>query len=351
MSRLSAFAFFVLSILFAVGFAPGAWAQEYDAQYEQGGYVEQGPPGEEGGMQYGYFGPHPEPYEYGQQACNEPGPHFHPYPPFDRYLFREASGYFYFIGDMGDFGYQGQMWGYQGNHPLPVEFGGGFCYIDWPHRHPFPPSSSLSFSFIGGYYSYVGVWDPAYYTYRDRWHSYFGGYYRNNYYGGRYWTVRPRPIYRPSYSWGAHGVYRGGQTVYAPGGRSVYVSAPYGRAGYVNGPGRPASVSPPGRGGGYVAPPNRGGGYVSPPGNNGYNGGNRPGGSVAAPGNNGYNGGNRPGGSVAAPGNNGYNGGGYNGGGRPGGGAPAPARPAPAPAPARPSAPSVPAPPPQRRHG
>ena len=363
MSRLPTIARFLFGSLFVcvlIGvLAPSASAQEYQQPYDQnggyadqtGGYVETGPPGEEGGMQYGYFGPHPEPYEYGQGACNEPGPHFHPYPPFDRYLFREASGYFYFIGDMGDFGYQGQMWGYQGNHPLPPEYGGGFCYIDWPHRHPFPPPVSLSFSFIGGYYAYTGIWDPAYYTYRDRWHSYFGGYYRNNYYGGRYWSVRPPAIYRPSYGWGAHGVYRGGQTVYAPGGRRVYVSAPYGRPGYVNAPGRPAYVAPPrgNGGGGYAGQPNRGGGgNVAAPGGGynggGYNGGGgRQGGNVAAPGGGynggGYNGGGRPGGNVPAPG------GGYNGGSRPGGNVPAPARPMPAP-----SRPSMPAPP-QRRHG
>ncbi|MEO6953464.1 MAG: hypothetical protein ABI321_16805 [Polyangia bacterium] len=350
MSRLPSVARFLLGCLFACVFAgglvPSASAQEYQQPYDQnGGYDESAPPGasavEEGGMQYGYFGPHPEPYEYGQGSCNEQGPHFHPYPPFDRYLFRESNGYFYFIGDISDFGYQGQMWGYQGNHPLPPEYGGGFCYIDWPHRHPFPPPVSMSFNFIGGYYLYAGAWDPSYYTYRDRWHSYFGGYYRNNYYGGRYWTVRPPAIYRPSYGWGAHGVYRGGQTVNAPGGRRVFVSAPYGRAGYVNGPGRPSYVSPPrGNGGrGYNGGGGRPGGNVSPP-----NGGNNVGGgrgNVSAP-SGGYNGGGR--GNVSAP-SGGYNGGG----GR--GNVSAPSRPAPAPARlSAPSRPSAPAPGPERRH-
>jgi len=186
-------------------------------------------------MQYGYFGPHPEPYDQGSAVCPIEGPHFHPYPPFDRYLFREANGYFYFVGDLGDFGYQGQMWGYQGNHPLPVEYGGGYCYIDWPHRHPFPPPPSMQFNFVGGYYTYAGPWDPAYWAHRAAWMGYFGGYYRSNYFGGRYWSVRPRPVYARTLGWGARGVYRPGVTVYAPGGHRITVGRPtYAGGGYVH---------------------------------------------------------------------------------------------------------------------
>jgi hypothetical protein len=173
-------------------------------------------------VQYGYVGVHPLPYEVGSGFCYQAGPHFHTYAPFDQYLFRESGGYFYFVGDVGDFGYSAQVWGYQGHHPIPVAYGGGYCYIGWPHRHPFAPPTTY-YNFVSGYYVYNGPWDPFYYRYRDHYLSYYGGYYRSNYYGGRYWVVRPPAIYRPSLVVGAPGVYRGGVTVTAPG---VRVNAP-----------------------------------------------------------------------------------------------------------------------------
>ncbi len=196
-------------------------------------------------MSYGFVGAHPEPYEYGSQPCYQQGPHFHPYAPFDQYLFREANGYFYFVGDLGDFSYTGQLWGYQGNHPIPPEFGGGYCYIDWQHRHHFPAPASMPFRYIGGYYSYYGTWDPGYYRYRNQWTGYYNGYYRNSYYGGRYWSVRPQPIYRPSYGWGSRGVYRPGMTVIAPGGARISVGGWGGHPGHVGHPGYAPAPSRP----------------------------------------------------------------------------------------------------------
>jgi hypothetical protein len=180
--------------------------------------------------QYGYVGVHPIPYDQGSGFCYIQGAHFHPYAPFDQYLFRESNGYFYFIGDPGDFGYAQQTYGYNGNHPIPLEYGGGYCYISWGHRHHYPPPNNLTYNFVGGYYVYAGPWDPLYWTWRDRYVGYYGGYYRSNYYGGRYYTVRPPPVYRPSLVIGAPGVYRPGVTVRAPGGR-VTVGVPGGRVG------------------------------------------------------------------------------------------------------------------------
>jgi hypothetical protein len=244
--------FTVAALLFATaGFPSTASAQDYD-QY---GNPIAAQPVEQ--MQYGYVGPHPEPYEYGSQPCYQQGVHFHPYPPFDQYLFRESGGYFYFVGDLGDFSYTGQLWGYQGNHPIPVEYGGGYCYIDWQHRHHYPAPASLPFRYDGGYYSYYGPWDPGYYTHRNHWVGYYNGYYRNSYYGGRYWSVRPAPIYRPSYGWGSRGVYRPGVTVVGPGGVSVSVGGGY-HGGYVGHPGYGAPPPPAPRP--YATP-----GYVPPP--------------------------------------------------------------------------------------
>ena len=165
---------------------------------------------------------------------------------------------------MGDFGYAQQTYGYNGNHPIPAEYGGGYCYITWPHRHPFAPPNNLTYNFVGGYYAYSGGWDPLYWSQRDRYVGYYGGYYRNNYYGNRYYTVRPPAVYRQTLGWGAPGVYRPGVTVIAPGGGRITIG---GGRGYAPGPrvyGTPpvrGYVAPPARG--YVAPPARG--YVAPP--------------------------------------------------------------------------------------
>jgi hypothetical protein len=206
---------------------PGIQQVQYDPNGEA--YAQDAAP-----AHYGYVGIHPIPYEAGAGICLIQGAHFHEYPPFDQYLFRQAGGYFYFVGDVADFGYNGELWGYQANHPIPVEYGGGYCFINWPHRHHYAPPPGLAFNFVGGYYVYAGPWAPAYYRHRDAYWGYFGNYYRHNYYGGRYWTVRPRHIYRRSYAVGAPGVYRPGVTVRAPGGARVVVApAPNRHGGYV----------------------------------------------------------------------------------------------------------------------
>jgi hypothetical protein len=196
---------------------------------------------------YGYMGAHPVPYEAGQGFCYQGGAHFHEYPPFDQNLFRESGGWFYFVGDAGDFGYQQQMWGYQGHHPIPASYGGGYCFIDWGHRHHYAPPPSVAFNFVGGYYVYGGPWDPWYWRWRPHYTSYYGGYYRRSYYGGIYWRTRPAPIYRPRVVIGAPGVYRPGATVIAPGGGRIHVVGaprPYAPGPHVVGAPRPYAPAP-----------------------------------------------------------------------------------------------------------
>jgi hypothetical protein len=222
------------------------YAQQYGQQYGQE-YAQQVP-------QYGFMGPHPVPYDAGSGFCYQPGAHFHPYPPFDQYLFRQAGGWFYFVGDPGDFGYAQQMWGYNRHHPVPPEYGGGYCFIDWPHRHFYPPPASWAFSLVGGYYVYGGPFDPWYWRWRNHYVGYYGGYYRNYYYGGSYYRIRPPPVYRANFVVGAPGVYRPGVTVAAPGGGRVMVTAPPVRVG-----GGVAVGAPPAR---YAPPVQR---YGAPP--------------------------------------------------------------------------------------
>jgi hypothetical protein len=211
-----------LILVAACAFARSARAQD---DYYEG----EAPPPEAApaAQYYGYVGVHPIPYEVGSGFCYQTAAHFHEYAPFDSYLFRQANGYFYFVGDPMDFGYTLAAWGYQGHHPIPVEYGGGYCYIDWPHRHHYAPPPGVSYNFVNGYYTYYGAWDPWYYQYRNYYTGYYGGYYRNYYYGNRYYTVRPPAVYRPALRVGAPGVYRPGVTVAAPGMRAgVVVGAP-----------------------------------------------------------------------------------------------------------------------------
>ncbi|MGZ3407420.1 MAG: hypothetical protein ACXVAN_13320, partial [Polyangia bacterium] len=170
-------------------------------------------------------------------------------------LFREQGGWFYFVGDAGDFGYSQQMWGYQGNHPIPGAYGGGYCFIDWPHRHHYAPPATMQFNFVGGYYVYGGPWDPWYWRMRPHYSAYYGGYYRHSYYGGIYWRTRPAPIYRPRIVVGAPGVYRPGATVIAPvGGRVHVIGAPRPGGVFVGAP-RPYAPGPRPGGGVVVGAP------------------------------------------------------------------------------------------------
>jgi hypothetical protein len=203
-------------------------------------YPQQGQP--EAAEQYGYMGPHPIPYEDGQGFCYQQGAHFHEYAPFDQYLFREQGGWYYFVGDAADFGYAQQMWGYQGNHPIPAAYGGGYCFIDWPHRHHYAPPPSLQFAFVNGYYAYRGAWGPDYWRWRPQYQSYYGGYYRHSYAGGIYWRTRPAPIYRPRIAIGAPGHYRHGAVVVAPGGGRVRVVGAPRAVGHPYAPGPRAGV-------------------------------------------------------------------------------------------------------------
>ncbi|MSP62265.1 MAG: hypothetical protein EXR72_18430 [Myxococcales bacterium] len=144
----------------------------------------------------GYVGSHPVPYEYGSGYCYVEGAHTHEYAPFDQYLFREFNGYYYFVGDPADFGYAHTVYGFNGNHPIPGAWGGGYCYMSWGHRHPYEPVGLDGFSMVGGYYIFIGVYPADYYLYRDFYWGYYGSYYRNYYYGNRYYSHRPPPIYR-----------------------------------------------------------------------------------------------------------------------------------------------------------
>ena len=191
--------------------------QGYDQQQPPPQAVEAGQPVDPSQYSVGYFGPHPLPYEQGNGFCYTEGAHTHEYAPFDEHLFRQANGYYYFVGDPVDFGWNRTVYWFNGNHPIPLAYGGGYCYITWPHRHSYEPGGISGFSFVGGYWAFNGPWPSDYWYYRSYYWGYYGGYYRNWYYGNRYYSLRPTAAYRVG------APYR----VAAPAGRSfVGVAAP-----------------------------------------------------------------------------------------------------------------------------
>jgi hypothetical protein len=199
---------------------------------------------------YSYFGAHPVPTAVGGGFCTVAGAHSHPFPPLDQGLFQNVNGYFYFLGDPFDFGYQGPGYWYIDVHPIVSVYGGGWCYIPWPHRHYYPPFGSR-FVTVGGRYRYVGPYARDYTSRRQYW----SGWYRNHYvprYHVPYGHPGPygRPVHSaPPMTYGHGHVPPPARTVYTapPAGRTVYTAPPAGRPVYQASPTTPAPVvaSPP----------------------------------------------------------------------------------------------------------
>ncbi len=119
-----------------------------------------------------YLSQHPVPHKYGGGFCNIEVPHVHNYPPDDPRMYRETNGQLYFVGDPAPFGYDGPRYTYYGAHPVvdaEVRFGRPvYCYIKGPHYHWYQPPAQAQFQLSGGAYWYVGSFPPAYYDDRPR---------------------------------------------------------------------------------------------------------------------------------------------------------------------------------------
>src|SRR5262249_23814983 len=120
--------------------------------------------------QFWYYGAHPD-GEGGWDATE--GGHTHEYAPFDSYLFTQENGYYYFIGDPGDFGYAGNdLYPYFGPHPVALVYGGGYCYYPGAHRHRFAPWTKF-FVNSNGWLVYHGPVSPWFNQYRGAYAQYF----------------------------------------------------------------------------------------------------------------------------------------------------------------------------------
>jgi len=119
-----------------------------------------------------YVSQHPVPANVGGGFCYINVPHVHDYPPADVRLYRETRAGYYFVGDPVPHAYDGPRYSYYGPHPVTearVEFDGPvYCYIQGPHFHWYQPPARASFEFSGGAYWYVGTFPPAYYQDQPR---------------------------------------------------------------------------------------------------------------------------------------------------------------------------------------
>ena len=119
-----------------------------------------------------YVSRHPLPKRVGHGFCNIDVPHFHDYPPSDARLYRQVGGQYYFVGDPTPFGYDGPRYSFYGPHPIAdvnVTFGAPtYCYLKGPHYHWYAPPPTAQFEMRGGAYWYVGAYDPVFYAEQPR---------------------------------------------------------------------------------------------------------------------------------------------------------------------------------------
>jgi hypothetical protein len=121
-----------------------------------------------------YMSQHPLPRKVGHGFCYIDVPHFHDFPPSDPRLYRQVDGQYYFVGDPAPFEYEGPRYAYYGPHPVAeadVQFDHPvYCYLRGPHYHWYQPTPQVqaSFELKGGAYWYVGTYPQTFYDERPR---------------------------------------------------------------------------------------------------------------------------------------------------------------------------------------
>lgn len=110
-----------------------------------------------------YIGGHPIDAKHGGGYCLIDAPHLHAYPPDHAALYQRVGDDYVFTADPTPFGYEGERHPFYGNHPVvtvgtePV-----FCYIDGPHFHPFEAPDAPDYKVEKGVAFYVGAYPPSY---------------------------------------------------------------------------------------------------------------------------------------------------------------------------------------------
>jgi len=117
-----------------------------------------------------YMSQHPLPRKIGHGFCYIDVPHFHDFPPSDPRLYRQVDGQYYFVGDPSPFEYEGPKYPYYGAHPVvEAQVTAGppvYCYLRGPHYHWYQPPPTASFELKGGAYWYVGAYPQTFYDER-----------------------------------------------------------------------------------------------------------------------------------------------------------------------------------------
>jgi hypothetical protein len=110
-----------------------------------------------------FLGPHPIAAKYGGGFCLIEAPHLHIYPPDHPNLYQKVGDQMVFTADPTPFGYEGEKHAFYGHHPV-VTVGGEtvMCYLDGPHYHPFPAPDVPDYEIKKGVAFYVGAFPPSY---------------------------------------------------------------------------------------------------------------------------------------------------------------------------------------------
>lgn len=109
-----------------------------------------------------FLGPHPIAAKYGGGYCLIEAPHLHVYPPDHPHLYERVGDEFVFAADPTPFGYDGDKHPFYGHHPIAVVDGTPvICYIDGPHFHPFEAPRD-GYQMKNDVAFYVGPFPPAY---------------------------------------------------------------------------------------------------------------------------------------------------------------------------------------------
>ena len=116
---------------------------------------------------YYYYGAHPVPEEWGGGWCTDEGFHAEPFAPGpdEMEFYAVQDGYFIFIGDPTFYdGYAGEWYWYYGSHPADFYVYDHVCYIDGPHVHMYAPSILWLDYYYWDSYTYVwyGPWPSSY---------------------------------------------------------------------------------------------------------------------------------------------------------------------------------------------
>lgn len=188
-----------------------------------------------------FLGPHPIAARHGGGYCYIEGPHIHSYPPDRSALYQRVGDEYVFTGDPTPFGYDGPRHVFYGHHPIVTATGETvYCLLDGPHYHAFAAPTTPDYKMQGEVAFYIGPPLPV----RPREVRVVNAEYRP------YVTFRPAVTVQPPPEWhgevmmvGAPGVVVGapGVVVAPPPRVRVEVSAP----GVVFAPPPPVVVAPP----------------------------------------------------------------------------------------------------------